>query len=56
MCVTAMWLMARKRVGSWVYWIVVDVMDSGGKRCLTRSDHEVGRRQIGGRISLNRSW
>ncbi len=29
MSFTAMWLMARKRVESWVYWIVVDVIGIG---------------------------
>lgn len=29
MSFTAMWLMARKRVESWVYWIIVDVIGIG---------------------------
>ena len=29
MSCTAMWLMARKRIESWLYWIAVDVMAIG---------------------------
>jgi len=29
MSVTAMWLMARKHIESWLYWIVVDVIGIG---------------------------
>ena len=29
MSFTAMWLMARKRIESWLYWIAVDVMAIG---------------------------
>lgn len=29
MSFVAMWLMARKRIESWIYWIVVDVIGIG---------------------------
>ena len=29
MSFTAMWLMARRRIESWIYWIVVDVIGIG---------------------------